>query len=290
MRGYMEFSRKKLPKEDLSQLYRVRIETIQPFALMISPAYLYFKANEKFVSVKGPLDFFTPPEISRLKKFKYFYFPSFVASILPFREAGQKVQALLSCSDAIVESTSENPFPAIRLAPPSYEVADCVLKILGPLWWEYPNQGAGIEPYLVTIFVNELCQLLPEGQLLLGREKDVEKLDHALFRSSWVVFLALHLGYCDLNFLNDLRLRILSVNMNDTAPVRYWNELDELISLSYDSLKNTRVRLIHANFFSDRSEKIAQKLEARLARVLSHFMSKGSQPPSIFGKRGFIDV
>lgn len=286
----MEFSKKKLPKEQLPELYRVRIETVKPFALMLGPVYLYFRANEKFVSVKGPLDFFTESEIFKLRHFKYFYFPDFISAILPFREAGQNVRRILSSDVTRVQSTSEVPYPEVQLGAASFAEADLILSMIGRLWCDYPGKGIGVEPYLVTILVNEVCDLIPSDELLLGREASIEKFDKALFRSSWVVFLALHLGYCDLDFLNELRLRIFQENVKGGPPILYMSEVDDLIGLAYESLRNSRLQLIRKDFFYNRDERVAQKLEFRLERVIKEFLSRGTHPPSIFGKRGFIDV
>ena len=81
----MEFSKRKLPKEAAHQLRVCPIPSVQPYALMLSPVYVFMKANEKFVSVKAPLDFFTQEELSKLRMYDTFYMPDFVDRTLPFR-------------------------------------------------------------------------------------------------------------------------------------------------------------------------------------------------------------
>ena len=56
----MDFSRKKLPPDAAEKMRNCPIHSVQPYALMIAPAYVYMKVNKKFVAVKAPLDFFTP--------------------------------------------------------------------------------------------------------------------------------------------------------------------------------------------------------------------------------------
>jgi hypothetical protein len=287
----MEFTKRKLQKEDLPSLFRVKIETVKPFALMLGPAYLYLKANEKFVSVKGPLDFFLEAELSRLQPFQYFYFPHFVNSVIPIRQAGQKVRAILSLQDAFGEKTEETAYPEVTLAPASYEVSDSVLREIGPVWWNYPKHGLGVDPFFITVFVNEICDLLPPQLLAKAREQDVTRMDGALFRSSWVVFLALHIGYVDLEFLNELRLRVFEeyLQSGDANGGKH-NEIDELIEVAYQSFVNSNMKLLTMETFNKRKEKVSQKLVDRFKRIRKDLYSQGPQPPTIYGERGFIDV
>jgi len=287
----MEFDKKKLPKENLHTLYRVKVETIKPFALMLGPTYLFFKANEKFVLVKEPLEFFTDVELTRLDLHKYFYFPSTVASILPIREAGQRARSLLEMKEIVFDknigSAEEDAYPAVILPPSSFELSDRILRTVGPLWFTYPQDGIAVDPFLVTIFVNEVCDLLPAERLIKAREQNSERIDQALFRSSWVVFLALHLGYTDLNVLNDLRLRIFEENMDCLdPPVSILNELDELIEISYQSFENSKMQLLRMDFFSKQNVKISQKLEDRFARIKNSLVNSGSPPAFVFEKWG----
>jgi hypothetical protein len=285
----MEFSRKKLAKDLLPSLYRMRIDSVQPFALMFSPVYVLLNENQKFVSVKAPLDFFSPEEIKRLLPYTYFYVPDFVVSVVPFREAGLAVREILNWKPNLGTLTQGSFADDFELDPPSYEATDAVLKVLGPLWWLYPSQGSAIEPFLAAVFVNELCDLLPHAKLLQARERDAVRFELALLRSSWVVFLALHLGYCDLNFLNDLRLQVFDSILVGKVPEGLSQEISELIMLSELSLPTSRERLLQASFFGDRSEKISQKLVSRISRIRENFISKGEHPPSIYGEKGFID-
>jgi hypothetical protein len=285
----MEFSQKKLPIDCIQKLYRVRVDAIQPYALMLAPVYLFLKANEKFVACKAPLDFFTEAELFRLKDSKYFYLPEFVTSVLPVRESGEQVRTRLTWSPAETLKDGGVEYPDVALPPAPYELSDYIIRRIGLLWWKYPN-GIGIEPFLVTVFVNELCDLLPSEKLLLARENDVENYDLALYRSSWIVFLALHLGYCDLEFLNELRLRVFEENIAQRFQSRSSSEIDEIISLGYASLESSHQKIIKFDYFTKKEDKISQKIDDRITNVVKKYLSKGSKPPSIYGKRGFIHV
>jgi len=286
----MEFTKKKLPKELLPKLYRLRIETVQPFALMLAPVYVFLESNEKLVSVKAPLDFFTGAELEHLKPYTYFYVSDFVTSVLPYREAGQSVRKLLSWKPEAPVSQDENQYPEVILAPSPFEISDIVLSIIGPLWWRYASDKPGIEPFLEAVFANELCDLIPGERLLRAREENVENFDKALLRSGWVVFLALHLGYCNLEFLNELRMRVFEENIEGEPELSDRNEVDELIAFGYSTLKNIHLKLIRGDFFKKKPGRVAQKLSDRLERVRQEFLSRGSKRPTIYGERGFIDV
>jgi hypothetical protein len=287
----MEFSKRKLPLESVQDLSKVSIDTVKAYALMLSPVYVLLNENQKFVSVKAPLDFFIPTELKQLSPYQFFYFPRFVYSVLPFREAGKKVKDLLSLESEIDPKAGKNltKAGAVVLPPAPFELSNLVLQIVGPLWWEYPGQGTGIEPFLVAVFANELCDLISSEKLIRARESNAEAFERAILRSAWAVFLALHLGYCDLAFLNEFRLRVFDETMSNAPHRALFNEVDEIVEISRESLKDSDLRLLKREFFMGRVEKVSQKLSARLKRVESEFLSTGRRPPSIYGEEGFID-
>ncbi len=271
----MEFSQRKLPKEAAPNLRLCPIHTVQPFALMLAPVYVYMKINEKFVAVKAPLDFFTPEELERLKPFESVFLPEFVDSALPFKKAARQVLALLSWK------------PEIPPAP--YELSDAVLRILGPLW----GGAVAIEPFFAAVFANELCHLLPGESLRQARDRDVLVYERAIFRSSWAVFLALHLGFCELEFLNRLRLRIFDDTIQNRSSAAQWSEVDELVAIACDSLDGLQAvnaKQLTGAFFSTRGERVCQKITSRLERVKASLAPKDAPVPTIYGERGFVDV
>jgi hypothetical protein len=292
----MEFTQKKLPLELMPRLYRLKIETVQPFALMLAPVYVFLPSNEKLVSVKAPLDFFTPAELERLKAYKFLYLSDFVTTILPYREAGQLIRRLLLWkSPASAEQSPDTGFspaeyPEAILPPSPFELSDAILRTIGPLWWRYTSDKPGIEPFMAAVFANELCDLIPGEKLLKAREESIENFDKALLRSGWVVFLALHLGYSDLDFLNELRFRVFEENIKGDPELVPENEVDELIAFSYVTFKNIHVRLIKGDLFGKIPGAVAQKISNRIDRIRLEFLSKGRHAPTIYGERGFIDV
>lgn len=285
----MEFSAKKLRHDVVANLFKVRIDSIKPYALMLAPVYIYLKSNRKLIAVKGPLDFFTASELRHLIPFKYFYFSPFIAAVLPYREAGRQARFVLNMKEQEVVGKAESLYPEIILPPSPFERSDAILRIIGPLWWKY-KEGVGVDPFLVTVFVNELCMLFPTDKLMLARDKDIENYDLALLRSSWVVFLCLLLGYCSLEFINNIRIQVFDDVINKKLVKSDAEEILDIISISYSTLRSSRLKIIKSDVFSESDEKIGLKLAARMKRVEREFLSSGSHPPSIYGKRGFIDV
>lgn len=262
----MEFSRKKLGHESIRELRVCSVASIQPYALMLAPVYAYLPQNEKFVAIKAPLDFFTPEDLARLKQLKRLYFGPFISTALPFRNAALAVRGIL-CWRPKFQGDS-------RLPPAPFEVSDAVIRVLGPLW----ARGTVIEPFFVSAFVSELCDTLPGDEMKAARDRDLPLYERAILRSSWTVFLALHLGYCDLPFLNELRARAFREAVgNAAAPASPpAGEVEELLALATRTLQHAGVGLLGAELFRDDPSRAAQKLAARLDRV--HGMIQQSLP------------
>lgn len=279
----MNFSHKKLPAEAADKLRTCSIDTVKPFTPMLAPVYVFMRMNEKFVSVKGPLDFFTPEELERLRSFSILYLSEFVAVALPFRHAARSVRTLLDWKP-------DESDPA-KLPPAPYENADAVLRILAPLWG---SQNA-IEPFFVSVFASELCDPIPGELMVQAREVSVDLYESAMFRSSWAVFLALHLGHCDLKFLSGLRRKAfedtLSRAQGKAAAPRSYDAVDEVVSVARTLLANPGVRAIGGKDFEAAGDRVSQKMASRLKRAQESLMKPGAAAaPSIYGPGGFADV
>lgn len=294
----MEFSRRPITKDQKSKLYRMRVKEVLPYTLMFAPCYVYLTANEKFLAVKSPLDFFTEEELSRLLKYQFIYCSSFSINALPFRDSGRAVRKVLTEETGQSEDPEEiriqkigkpKRFSDTQLGPSVFEVSDAVLRALGPVWWEY-DDGIGVEPVLVAIFINEVCAPIPAERLEGAREMNGEKQDEAVLKSSWAVFLVLMAGYCDLEFLDEIRIRVFDDVILDRPYTNDGSEVDELISIALQTFQGDGLNLILAEALEEFKGTGALKLVSRLNRVKHKFVSRGSEPPSIHGKRGLIDV
>jgi hypothetical protein len=257
----MDFSRRKLPAEEAANLRRCPIETVKPFAMMIAPVYVFMRRNEKFISVKSPLDFFTPEELERFKDVEMLFMPEFVDSVLPYRGLARRVKMMLGWNPVDVGGA---------LPPAPYELSDGVLRMTAPLW----GTKYRIEPFFAGVFVNELCSLLPGEDLMAAREKDIELFERAIILSAWTVFFSLHLGAADQVYLDRVRLasfrKVMGTEIPQPGTLSLDNRSDagELFRLMSSILEGDKIRdAVEAEVFFSRSERVAQKISARLRRV-----------------------
>lgn len=268
----MDFKQRKLPKEAVEQLRICPIRSVQPYALMMAPAYVYMKLNEKFVMVKGSFDFFTEEEIERLNAFGSIFFPEEVETALQFRDVANEVRELLSWDPEKaalhqLKEMTQGKKEEIPLMLSSFELSDAVIRVIGTLW----KPGPYIDPYFVSVFVNELCELFTPELLKRYRDQSVVEFEKAVMCSSWAVFIALHLGYNDLSFINRLRLSIVQEMMMG-QPVGWKNpEIAQLVQAARASLgtecEPTPGSLIHYNTLLSKVSVTSEKLSSRMHRV-----------------------
>lgn len=280
----MNFKNRKLPGEAAADLRRCPIRTIEPYALMVAPVYVFMPRNEKFISVKAPMDFFTPEDLRRFKELEQVFMPPFVDEALPYRDLARRARMLLGWMP--VESGMPSP-------PAPYEMSDAMLRLMGPLWGE----SFEIESFFVCVFVNELCSLLPGDELISAREADCGRFEHAAVISAWMVFLSLHLGTTDLDYLNRLRLAtfrkivgtgILVPGMTDFDS---FTDAGQLLRILEPQVIGEKVyQSLGLGFFTERKERIARKIVARIERVRAERLG-GNRPleASVFGENGLIE-
>lgn len=285
----MDFTHRKLPAEHAHKMRICPIKTIRPYALMLAPIYVYMKNNCKFVAVKAPLDFFTPDELERLKPFETFFVPVFVDQSLRFRESARAIRSLLDWS-----YETQHGFFA---APATYELSDGVVRIMAPLWStlgsKLGNGSVTVEPFFLAAFANELCDLIPEDLLMQSREKDVIRFESAVMGSGVAVFLAMHLGYLDREFLNRLRIEvfskisgILDERSNENA---FGVEISaiERVCVGLFSLSAPRVVQVEHLFGLD--DRVWTKLKSRMNRIRTEFGHIERPNSSVYGEGGFIE-
>ncbi len=283
----MDFTNRKLPRTAASELRRLSLGELEPFALMFSPVYVFLKRNEKFIGIKAPLDFFVEADIEKIKPYGTLFVPPFVDQVAPYREAGRRVKKILSVRDSR-PSRDAAGYPEVKLPPPPWEVSDAILKVIGPLW----GRDAKVEPFFVTAFIQDLCGSLPHELLLASRDQDIGRHEKALFRSSWAVFLALHLGLCDLNWLVRLRTRVFAQVSDlklDESFDRDGPDIRELLKLIQSKLFDDEgLQPLSASAFQLEEERISIKIHSRLERVVEEFTPRSSYNCSVRGQKGFL--
>jgi hypothetical protein len=291
----MNFTQRKLPREAAEKLRICPIHTVSPYALMLGPVYVFMKLNEKFVAVKGPMDFFTPEELQKLAPMESFFFTEFVDHSLNFRQTARACRALMVWNpQPSIAQVGESSYPEVPVPPSSFELSDALLRLIGPLWSASP-QGPAIEPFFVAVFVNELCEPLPPEMLVQAREQDVLKYEHSILLSSWAVFLAIHLGHCDLAFLNALRVDAFRESGIESGIHLKSGTLGELMNLASRTIRDQDYAKLSQGLIVELEAKSRNgaKLASRLKRVQEKFLkADGSAPqaPTIHGEKGFVDV
>lgn len=246
---------RKLPPHVVDALRKCRIDTVSPFALMPGPTYVFLPKNKKFLSVKSPLDFFSPEELERFKVFGDFYLPQFIDEVSPFRSAGISVRNIVQFFD---------PNQNLDLVP--YEASDGVLRVLALLW----GRAMKIDPLCLTVFCNELFGTIPKEIMERNQSEDIERFELRLFRSSLSVFFALHLGYLNLKHLEQLRDAWFS---GDRASVQPF--LRPLIPIAESSLRKVDDRLIGAERLKPVDSPLKARLFNRILRIQNESLHSG---------------
>jgi hypothetical protein len=279
----MRFREPKLNISAISSLERFAAKAIVPYTLMPAPVYVLLQQNQKLVAVKSPLDFFSAKDFERLHAITVFYMPRTVDATLPFTQAGQKIKMLLEWTPTKRSGESKFAKPVLPKVP--YELSNEILKIIGPLW----GGKMRIEPFFVSLLVQAVCGLLPAEMLSGVRDKSVEVFEKAVLHSSWAVFLALHLGHCDLGFLNRLRLETFSVYLEDEKAKHHGPIVRELIEQGTELLASG-VKGIEADTFATKENHIMQKMASRLGRIRDELVRPEHLCASVFGEGGFADA
>lgn len=274
----MHFAHKKLPAEFSREMRLFPISSIKPYALMLAPVYVFMRLNQKFVAVKAPLDFFTPEELDQYRPYESFFMPPCVDQSIEFRETAKRARALLNWNVARRE----------QLAPAPFEVSDALLRLVGPLW----TRETKLDPFFVAVFANELCDLISPQRLHGARESDVRSYERAVFCSSWAVWLAIHLGYCELRFLNGLRTAVYdrAVEGEPGSMISSGDEIEDLVKFSLLTEAGKQAKFWDASVLETLPGRLGQKLSSRMKRVKSEIAVTQNHSPSIHDAGGFAHV
>ncbi len=277
----MDFSERKLPLEAAESMRLCPINSVHPYVPMLAPMYIFLRRNVKFVSVKGPLDFFTPEELQKLLPSESFFIPPCVDQAIPFRDAGSRIRAILSWKPRTV-TTEES------LSPTPYELSDSIIQIAGPLW----GSKMTVEPFFMTVLITELLKPLQSEHLIQAREQSVELYETCVLRSSCAAFLALLYGLTDLEFLEAIQtasfLRTLH-HGSDPDPITKLPDCEQILQLAEELVPDSQTRSISIDQLDSRPERTAKKIVSRLARVVhQHLISEQTPSVSIYENGGFL--
>lgn len=253
---------------------------------MFAPVYVFLKKNKKFISIKAPLDFFSPEELKRFSTFKKFFIPQFIDWVAPFRKTGKAIRTLLQLElkpKDKSEDSEEQTYPPVALPLAPYELSDACLRLIAPLW----GRDQKIENFFIAVLMAEVLEPLPEDLLTDTKEKDYVLFEDALLRSSWGTFLALLIGYCDAQILNRIRVRIFEQVVGTEFESEESSEVNEVIRVSQETFNQAKKGAIDKEVFLGRPDRVSQKILSRIARMEGLLPEEDLPPsPSIYDPGG----
>ena len=142
-----------------------------------------------------------------------------------------------------------------------------------------------IEPFFMSIFADELCESLKPELMVWAREKTVINHDAGLLLSGVFVFIAAHLGYFNLEQLNQHRSEIYSRTVEGETWDNPQSEMEQIVHELNEIMKVKKA--FRFDDFSEMNSEWASKLAARLARVQKILSRGAEESPSIYGPEGF---
>ena len=251
----MEFDDKKLGVDAMEELLQCGIHTVEPFSLMLAPVYVYMKRNKKLVSVKAPLDFFTPEELDRHRSiYENFYIPKTV-----------KVGSIFQTSAKVIRSLLQTLSNGSQFAPAIYEVSNEVLLGTFSLW----GRDLTVDPFFCAIFTDELCGPLDPEKMLKARETAIIRHESGILISGTLIFILLHLGYVNFQILQQIRVEVYDVIV---AGKEAWSENPQEWNLIATDLKRilANKELIRFSSLNNNSILWQRSLVGRLHRIMKN--------------------
>jgi hypothetical protein len=266
----MNFRDRTLELTAIQSLYQCRVETVEPYTLMLAPVYVLMRRNEKLVCVKAPLDFFVPEELESLKRCEVFYLPVTVKEVVRFQTAARIHRSFL-------EGRNE------ALPRAGYELSRHIMRATAPLW----GAGLCVEPFFASVYADELCGPLPEEALIRGRESAVVRHEEGILLGGALVFVLIQLGWHSHFTLKLLREQVYARTVEGESweePRSDWEAVvgDLKKSFSQDGvLSLASMSRIEAEW--------ARKLMARVKKIGEGFVAGKYESLSLSRTGGFFD-
>ncbi len=187
----MNFKDRTIELSEIESLYPCRVDTVNPYALMIAPVYVLMRRNEKLVCVKAPLDFFTGDELESLKRYEVIYVPVSVKEVGRFQTAARLHRSFI---EPVNEGATRAPF----------EISHQVMRATAPLW----GSGLCVEAFFASIYADELCGPLPAERLMQGRETAIVRHEEGILLGGALTFVLVQLGWHSLFTLKWIREQV----------------------------------------------------------------------------------
>lgn len=282
----MNFIKKKIQESESETLREVSIDHLRPYELLPTPLYCFLESNKKFVALKGPLDFFTNEEKEKFKKTKKLYLTSLIDELTEIKEFAKQMKDFLLLPE-VKEKKSSERYVEVELEDASFIRTSETLKNLSSLW----NSDLTIEPYFINVYCCEIFGSLDKERLLLGREKDVELFEHGVFFSSIGVFMLMHYGCTDYEFLKNTRLDLYDyiINNSEIDHLNTGLEFLEFIQLLSEFFPNNQTMLLSDDALIGKNSRFAKKLISRLSYRAEKFIEPNKKRLSLFDESGFLN-
>ncbi|MBS1958063.1 MAG: hypothetical protein JST80_01195 [Bdellovibrionales bacterium] len=265
----MLFDDRKLDPSQLAEMHSCAIDTIEPYSLLLAPAYIYMKANNRVLSVKAPLDFFTPEELERVKRYGNVYFPQFVKSSVQFQTAARLIRKILTVQNQ-------------DLPRATFELMREVTHAVSELWFN----DLRVEPFFAAVFAHELCDPMKSETILRAREEAVIRHDRGLLLSGMFVFIAVHLAWINLEEITACRDAIYERTVKGEDWIEPKSEMDSIV-MDLNLLIEEKNEISLADLLSSDAEWTKQ-LTARLKEWSPKLTGRPERSPTIYGPEGFV--
>lgn len=297
----MDLSKKRLPLDRAKALKRVSLKLIEPQKIMFAPVYSFSAVEQEFLLLKSPLDFFTHEELEGYSHLDFLYFSRFIHTTDFAREAAVEIRTVLCQRDLLSRETNGLVYLSVVLSQAPFEVSHAVINILSKFWSEQFDRGVSVELFFLVPFVEELLGKLPGIELERVRSLGQSMLERALVTSSLLVFLLLHLGYFDLEFLTRVRnagfkevVRNLwsgpasPLGFQEKRDVTFVHEVNSLLKFVLENIKGTGGEVLPSGMIANSSSKITRKMFERMPVILREIRGRKFSPPSVYGGDGIL--
>jgi hypothetical protein len=279
----MIFTYKKLPLEKVADLIPFQLTPSEDYKILGSPVYLLLQKNGKIVSLKEPLDFFTPEEREKIGTHGSQLFVSALHERAErFFRHGVEIRRTLSWLEE-----GEGP----QLEPSPFEVSHDLRLKLNPVWSRFSRKNEvifGVESFFIPFLVNGICGSLPGDLVELSRTQNFGSYEIALLKSSLLVFFLLHLSYLDAGEIENIRMNCFQAVYNEKPPTNgeWHQEVFSLYQWIDGKFPDSQSRLLTSEDLEAGNSVVLHKVNSRVKNFITE---KLESPLSVHGVNGFVE-
>jgi hypothetical protein len=169
-----------------------------------------------------------------------------------------------------------------KLPRATFELMREVSLLISDLWFS----DLRVEPFFAAVFAQELCTPIDPKLLLWARDEAVMLHDHGLLLSGLFVFVAVQVGWIDLDELSRLRSEIYEKTIKCEDWSKPKNEAESIVADLHEII-NSKRQLSLEDLAGFQTE-WASQLRSRLKGWSPRLTTKPERAPSVYGPQGFI--